>query len=77
MFSTDLIFKQQENLVDNQKCQAGFRPLCNKILVPFTAKMICAYAEIRANAWVGLELRSNVEAVTRQIISSFDNILCK
>ena len=32
MFSTDFIFRQQENLVDNQKCQAGFRPLCNKIL---------------------------------------------
>ena len=32
MFSTDFIFKQQENFVDNQKCQAGFRPLCNKIL---------------------------------------------
>ena len=32
MFSTNFIFKQQENLVDNQKCQAGFRPLCNKIL---------------------------------------------
>ena len=32
MFSTDFIFGQQENLVDNQKCQAGFRPLCNKIL---------------------------------------------
>ena len=25
MFSTDFIFRQQENLVDNQKCQAGFR----------------------------------------------------
>ena len=34
MFSTDFIFRQQENLVDNQKCQAGFRPLCNKILFP-------------------------------------------
>ena len=34
MFSTDFIFRQQENLVDNQKCQAGFRPLCNKI-IPF------------------------------------------
>ena len=33
MFSTDFIFKQQENLVDNQKCQAGFKPLCNKILL--------------------------------------------
>ena len=32
MFSTDFIFRQQENLVDNQKCQAGFRLLCNKIL---------------------------------------------
>ena len=32
MFSTDFIFRQQENLVDNQKCWAGFRPLCNKIL---------------------------------------------
>ena len=25
MFSTDFIFRQKENLVDNQKCQAGFR----------------------------------------------------
>ena len=33
MFSTDFIFRQQENLVDNQKFQAGFRPLCNKILM--------------------------------------------
>ena len=32
MFSTDFIFRQKENLVDNQKCQAGFRQLCNKIL---------------------------------------------
>ena len=32
MFSTDFIFRQQENLVDNQKCLAGFRPLCNKTL---------------------------------------------
>ena len=35
MFSTDFIFRQQENLVDNQKCQAGFRLLCNKILFLF------------------------------------------
>ena len=33
MFSTDFIFKQ-ENLVDNQKRHAGFRPLRNKILFP-------------------------------------------
>ena len=26
MFSTDFIFRQQENLGDNQKSQAGFRP---------------------------------------------------
>ena len=32
MFLTDFIFRQQENLADNQKCQAGSRPLCNKIL---------------------------------------------
>ena len=36
MFSTDFIFRQQENLVDNQKCQAGFRALCNKILLSST-----------------------------------------
>ena len=35
MFSTDIIFQQQENFTDNQKCLAGtgFRPLCNKILL--------------------------------------------
>ena len=33
MFSTNFIFRQQENLVANQKCLAGFRPLCNKILL--------------------------------------------
>ena len=33
MFSTDFIFRQQENNVDKQKCQAGFRPLYNKILL--------------------------------------------
>ena len=36
MISSDFIFRQQENLVDNQKCQAGFRPLCNKILFLIT-----------------------------------------
>ena len=45
MFSTDFIFRQQENLVDNQKCQAGFRPLCNKILFP-TALSIVAYSPL-------------------------------
>ena len=42
MFSTDFIFRQQENLqqenlVVNQKCQAGFT-LCNKILFPMFYK---------------------------------------
>jgi hypothetical protein len=32
MFSTYFIIKEQENLVDNKKCQAGFRPQGNKIL---------------------------------------------
>ena len=33
MFSTDFMFRQQENLVENQKYQAEFRLLCNKILI--------------------------------------------
>ena len=41
MFSTDFIFRQQENLVDNQECQAGFRPLCNKILFI----LVCFWAD--------------------------------
>ena len=40
MFSTDFIFRQQENLVDNQKCLAGFRLLCNKILIVLTKKKL-------------------------------------
>ena len=32
LFATDFIFRQHKFFVDNQKCQAGFRPLCNKIL---------------------------------------------
>ena len=36
MFSTDFIFRQQENLVDHQKSQAGYRPLRNKILFYIT-----------------------------------------
>ena len=40
MFSTDFIFRQQENLVDNQKCWAGFRPLCNKILLLYNTDAI-------------------------------------
>ena len=49
MFSTDFIFRQQENLVDNQKSQAGYRPLRNKILLQTgnfknkTLTKICAF----------------------------------
>ena len=35
MFSTDFIFRQQENLVDNQKSQAGYRPLRNKSILAY------------------------------------------
>ena len=35
--ATHVIFRQQENLVD-QKCQAGFWPLCNKI--PYDGKFV-------------------------------------
>ena len=40
MFSADFIFRQQENLVDSQKCQAGFRPLYNKILFLLNLSML-------------------------------------
>ena len=51
MFSTYFIFRQQENLVDNQKSQAGFRPLRNKILFQkeyqhFMSKENCHYFAI-------------------------------
>ena len=46
MFSTDFIFRQQENLVDNQKCWAGFRPLCNKILLKLHGFMKYIYIHI-------------------------------
>ena len=45
MFSTDFIFRQQENLVDNQKCQARFRPLCNKILLLTYAPYVSLLAQ--------------------------------
>ena len=49
MFSTDFIFRQQENPVDNQKCQAGFSPLCNKILLSFRSWLICQINAIYRN----------------------------
>jgi hypothetical protein len=41
MFSTNSIFRQKENLVGNQKCQAGFRLLFNKKLLPINRILIC------------------------------------
>jgi hypothetical protein len=41
MFSTEFIFRQKENIVDNQKCQAGFRPLCNKIPLIDPTGLLC------------------------------------
>ena len=35
MFSSDFIFKQQENLVDNQKCQAEFSNYATKYYCSF------------------------------------------
>ena len=52
MFSTDFIFRQQENLVDNQKCQAGFRPLCNKILLSEHFAQICTHGNKPSLAFV-------------------------
>ena len=54
MFSTDFIFRQQENLVDNQKCQAGFRPLCNKILL--SMKYLKEYKLSKRNMNMKLQL---------------------
>ena len=45
MFSTDFVFRQQESFVDNQKCQAGFRPLCNKILLCYAQGISCTTQE--------------------------------
>ena len=39
MLSTDFIFRQQENLVGNQKCQAGFRPY---LYSDYTTKYYCS-----------------------------------
>ena len=36
MFSTDFIFRRQENLIDNKKFQAG----CIKTLIIFTSKYV-------------------------------------
>ena len=49
MFSTDFIFRQQENLVDNQKCEAGFRPQCNKILFRSKLRLTRKFEIIKYN----------------------------
>ena len=53
MFSTDFIFRQQENLVDNQKCWAGFRPLCNKILLSATSTQFSDFFDLFLH-WVSV-----------------------
>ena len=69
MFSTDFIFRQQENIVDNQKCQAGFRPLCNKILVlkPELCQLFLfrSRMELKAMEEASFRVDTAVEAVER------------
>ena len=55
MFSTDFIFRQQENL-DNQKCQAGFRPLCNKILLLWSYLRLIGGLDCEENSKVSRDL---------------------
>ena len=69
MFSADFIFRQQENLVDNQKCQAGFRPLCNKIL--FLLGKV--HREIPVFI-TGMGLQCTVTAMVECIITLFSNL---
>ena len=59
MFSTDFIFRQQENLVDNQKCQAGLRQLlmqqniiCGGFL-KFEAQCAAATGTAAPATWAG------------------------
>ena len=51
MFSTDSIFRKKENLVDNQKCQAGFRPLCNKILILIKKNLDFRFGDLVRDMW--------------------------
>ena len=71
MFSTDFIFRQQENLVDNQKCQAGFRPLCNKILFPYheiSGPDICSLIWVqRAHVYLPLLLKNKRRKATNKL----------
>ena len=59
MFSTDFIFRQPENLVDNQKCQAGFRPLSNKRLFNYLWSKIFDYNKIILNGFKQFERNQN------------------
>ena len=63
MFSTDFIFRQQENLVDNQKCQAGFRPLCNKILK-------LSFKFFKQNQWKTLILSEVIQLTRLNVLLS-------
>ena len=71
MFSTDFIFRQQENLVDNQKCQAGFRPLCNNsILLHFVA-----FFHVASLFFIGVDNEKALELDNRIFFSKFSLIL--
>ena len=66
MFSTYFIFRQLENLVDNQKCQAGFRPLCNKILFSPNKKESTTFTFFKKNPTkTGLHLYSGIKSISR------------
>ena len=61
MFSTDFIFRQQENLVDNQKCQAGFRPLCNATKYFFKAKKFDLHLKIAISTFGCVEKKTQMK----------------
>ena len=73
MFSTDFIFRQQENFVDNQKCQAGFRLLCKKILKPIKFIFLIFFAVVSSPEHVCDQNRAQVPgAVAEQRRSVMD-----
>ena len=78
MFSTDCIFRQQETLVDNHKCQAGFRPLRNEILLFNFKNCISGEAIARENGIRFLETsaKTNVN-IDRAFIELSESILDK
>ena len=77
MFSTDFIFRQQENLVDNQKCWAGFRPLCNKILFQldnFSLMDVREFILVVEFRTVLLTLYNTILRIARNFLETRENI---